>query len=230
MARKPKISQEISKQLIEMIKSDEFPPGSKLPSEMELTKRFAVSRASIREALSVLNAMGIISSHQGGGSFVEEFDVSSLIAPLQIQSADVKQIKHLFEIRIILETEAAYLAALRRTPEDLKRMHKALKSLENDFSADDKTGDEADFSFHRELIRAAHNPIMVYTMDTLSNFYRQVLAITLKQNIGLKRKRQQVYKEHEAIYLAIEAGQPELAKVQCTIHLKNVEKKLSLVY
>ncbi len=229
MARKPKISQEISKQLIDMIKSGEFPPGSKLPSEMELTKRFMVSRASIREALSVLGAMGVISSHQGGGSYVEELNTASLMAPLQIRSSDAKQIKHLFEIRIILETEAAYLAALRRTQDDLQRMQDALKILQNDFSEDDKTGDEADFSFHRAMIEATHNPIMVYTLDTLSNFYRQVLSITLKQNIGLTSKRQQVYKEHEAIYLAIEAGQAELAKVQCAIHLKNVEKKLRLV-
>lgn len=227
--KKTKISQEISKKLIAMIKSGGFSPGSRLPSEMDLAKMFGVSRATIREALSVLNAMGIVSSQQGGGHYIEEMDISSLLAPLQIGPADVRQIKHLFEIRGILETEAAYLAALRRTPEDLKRMYNALKNLEYDFSTDDKTGHEADFSFHREMIRAAHNPIMIYTMENLSKFYREVLALTLKQNIGLKRKRQQVYKEHEAIYLAIEAGQPELAKVQTAIHLKNAEKKLSLV-
>lgn len=226
---KPRISQEISQQLISSIKSGKFAPGTKLPSEMDLSKTFDVSRSTIREALSVLNAMGIISTRQGGGSFVEEFDVSSLKAPFQIEPSDIKQIRYLLEVRTILETEAAYLAALRRTNEDLKRIAQALQHLQYDFSSEDQTGQESDISFHREMIRAAHNPIMIYTMDNLSNYYAQSLSITLKQNMGLKRKRQQVYKEHEVIYLAIEAGEPELARVQCAIHLKNAEKKLALI-
>ncbi|BCJ87707.1 FadR/GntR family transcriptional regulator [Effusibacillus dendaii] len=229
MGKKPKISQTISQQLLTMINTGQFPAGSRLPSEMDLAAHFSVSRATIREALSVLNALGILSSRQGGGNYVEEVDVSSLLTQMQVQATDLQQMRHLFEIRIILETEAAYLAALRRTESDLEQMHNALQILKYDFSTNDKSGDEADFSFHQQMVRAAHNPIMLHTMTHLSDLYRKVLAITLKQNIGLPRKRQQVYKEHEDIYLAIEAGQPELAKVQCRIHLQNVQKKLDLI-
>ncbi|WP_188066522.1 FadR/GntR family transcriptional regulator [Brevibacillus brevis] len=228
MAEKEKISQRISRELLAMIESGQFPPSSKLPTEMELVQHFGVSRVPIREALSVLRAMGIISSQQGGGSYVEEFVPSSLQQQFHIQQTDAENMKYLFEMRKILEPEAAYLAALRRTPEHLEQMRVVTKQLEDDFVSDDRTGQEADFEFHRLIIQATQNPIMIYMMENLASLYRRTLAITLKQNIGLKRKRQVLYKEHESIYLAIEAEEPELAKVQSIIHLKNVEKKLYL--
>jgi GntR family transcriptional regulator, transcriptional repressor for pyruvate dehydrogenase complex len=226
MEKKEKISQRISRELLAMIEDGKFPPGSKLPTEMELASQFGVSRVPIREALSVLRAMGVISSQQGGGSYVEDFAPFSLLQQFHIQSANAKSIKHLFEMRRILEPEAAYLAALRRTQEDIERMRDVLKLLESDLSSADKTGLEADFEFHRSLIQASYNPVMIHTMENLSSLYKSTLSITLKQNLGLKRKRQIVYKEHLDILLAIEAEEPELAKVQCCIHLKNAEKKL----
>ncbi|MBM7644091.1 GntR family transcriptional repressor for pyruvate dehydrogenase complex [Scopulibacillus daqui] len=226
MEKKEKISQKISRDLLEKIESGRYPPGSKLPTEMALASQFGVSRVSIREALSVLRAMGIVSSQQGGGSYVEETIPYALLQRYQIKENDAETLKHLFEMRRILEPEAAYLAALRRTPEELERIREVLKQLESDLGSEDKTGMASDFQFHRSLIYAAHNPVMIHMMESLSSLYKEALSITLKQNIGLKRRRQIVYQEHKAIFCAIEKSEPELAKVQCSIHLRNVEKKL----
>lgn len=228
MEKKEKISQKISRELLTMIEAGKFPPGSKLPTEMELAAQFGVSRVPIREALSVLRAMGIISSQQGGGSYVEDFAPFSLLQKFYIQNVNAESIKHLFEMRLILEPEAAYLAALRRTPEDIERMRNVLKLLESDLTSTDKTGLEADFEFHRSIIQASHNPVMIHTMENLSSLYKSAFSITLKLNLGLKRKRQIVYKEHLDILLAIEAEEPELAKVQSSIHLRNANKKMAL--
>lgn len=211
-----------------MIEEGTFSPGSKLPTEMELAARFEVSRVPIREALSVLRAMGVISSQQGGGSYVEERAPFSLLQHFHVHEANAENIKHLFEMRRILEPEAAYLAALRRTPEDIERIRKVLALLESELVSADKTGLEADFEFHRSIIHASHNPVLIHTLENLSSLYKRTLAITLTQNLGLKRKRQIVYKEHYDILCAIEAEEPELAKVQSIIHLKNAEKKLHL--
>ncbi|MGX9134287.1 FadR/GntR family transcriptional regulator [Rummeliibacillus sp. JY-2-4R] len=228
MKQKEKVSQKISRELLLMIENGKFPPGSKLPTEMELADLFGVSRMPIREALSVLRAMGIISSQQGGGSYVEEAIPSSLTQHFQIQKADGESIRHLFEMRKILEPEAAYLAASRRTSDELEKMREVLKWMEHDFNIKEKTGREADFEFHRSIIQATHNSVMVLMLENLSSLYNKVLDITLKQNVGLVRKREIVYKEHENIFLAIEAEEPDLAKVQSIIHLKNVEKKIHL--
>ncbi|WP_134701150.1 FadR/GntR family transcriptional regulator [Ammoniphilus sp. YIM 78166] len=228
MEKKEKISQKIARELLAMIERKEIIPGSKLPTEMELAARFGVSRLPVREALSVLRSMGVIYSQQGGGSYVESKVPPSFYHPFEMDSSDAESIYHLFEIRRILEPEAAYLAALRRTPEDLEHLRNVLEWLKDDFIADDKTGQEADFEFHRAIIQAAHNPMMTYMFENLSALHKKILQMTLRQNLGLTRKKQIVYKEHENIFLAIEAEEPELAKVQCLVHLKNVEKKLHL--
>jgi GntR family transcriptional repressor for pyruvate dehydrogenase complex len=229
MEKKSNMAQKISRELLAMIESGKFPPGSRLPTEMELANQFGVSRVPIREALSVLRAMGIVSSQQGGGSYVEEIVSFSILKYPQIQQADAETIKYLFEMRKILEPEAAYLAALRRTPEDMNRMRDMLKLLESDLASAEKTGMEADLEFHRSIIYSTHNAVMIHTMENLDSLYRKTLAITLKQNLGLTRKRQTVYEEHRNILLAIEAEEPDLAKVQTTIHLRNAEKKLFLL-
>jgi GntR family transcriptional repressor for pyruvate dehydrogenase complex len=228
MEKREQISQRISRELLKMIEAGKFPRGSKLPTEMELAAQFNVSRVPIREALSVLRAIGIIYSQQGGGSYVAENSIASLPQHFQIDHSDMESIGYLFELRKILEPEAAYLAALRRTPEELEQIRNALRWLEDDFITEHKTGQEADYKFHLSVFQASHNPIMINMLESLSSLYKRTLSITLKQNVGLKRKREIVYKEHENIFLAIEAEEPELAKVQCTIHLNNVEKKLQL--
>lgn len=228
MSKKEKMSQIISRELLTMIETGQLSPGAKLPTEMELAARFGVSRIPIREALSVLRAAGVISSRQGGGSYVEETAGSALLQRIRIESDDVESIKHLFEMRKILEPEAAYLAALRRTPEQLERMRQVLRLLENESVDQGKSGMKADIEFHRAIILATQNPIMIQMLESLSSLYERALKITLQPNTELERKRQAVYKEHQNILLAIEAEEPELAKIQCTIHLKNAEKKLSL--
>ncbi|MFC8689686.1 FadR/GntR family transcriptional regulator [Brevibacillus porteri] len=230
MSAREKISQKVSRELLQMIESGQFPVGSKLPTELELADRFGVSRVPIREALSILRAMGMVSSRQGGGTYVE--DVSShKIYSFAIQHSDEESIKALFEMRKIFEPEAAYLAAIRRTVLDLEQLQNALDRIEEAIALNDTVNiGVADFDFHRLIVRATANPIMISTMESLAPLYEKSLAITLAPNMGLERKRKIMYKEHQDIFSAIEAEEPELAKVQCLIHLKNAEKKLLLFY
>lgn len=228
MSQKEKVSQVIARELLSMIETGKFPPGSKLPTEMELTAQFGVSRVPIREALSMLRAAGIIMSRQGGGSYVEESTNSTTLKRIHIESDDIDNIKYLFEMRKILEPEAAYLAALRRTPEQLENMKRILGELENESIEKAKTARKEDIEFHRSIVWAAQNPIMIQLQDNLSSLYEKTLQITLRPNIELKQKREAVYKEHQDILLAIEAEEPELAKIMCQIHLRNAEEKISL--
>lgn len=228
MSQKEKVSQIIARELLTMIETGEFPPGSKLPTEMQLTAHFGVSRMPIREALSMLRAAGVINSRQGGGSYVEETTNSTLLQGIRVESDDVENIKYLFEMRKILEPEAAYLAALRRTPEQLDKMKSILDRMENKSIEKGTTAMEEDIEFHRSIILSTQNPIMIQTLESLSSLYERALKITLRPNIDLKQKRKAVYNEHREILLAIEAEEPELAKLHCQIHLRNAEQKLSL--
>lgn len=228
MTKKEKISQMISKELLQLIEKGQYPPGTKLPTEMELAAQFGVSRVPVREALSVLRASGVITSKQGGGSYVEETTSTALFQGIEIESDDVENIKYLFEMRKALEPEAAFLAATRRTPEQLEQMKEILYQLKKESISEGKSGMEADIEFHRSIVLATQNPIMIQTIENLSILYEKALKITLQPNTELEHKRKSVYQEHQRIIEAIELEEPELARVQCLIHLRNAEKKLGL--
>lgn len=228
--KKTKRSQLIVKDIMSKIQGGEYSLHSRLPTEMSLSKSYGVGRSSVREALSVLKSLGIVTSRQGGGHFVAEVDLEFLVDNLEIETEEYQEIKHLFELRITLESKAAYLAAERRTEEDLEQLRVALEKLKEALESKGRHGQEEDFLFHQSMIRATHNPVMIKVMEDLSEMYAKTLNVTLKKNIGLVHKRQQIYQEHEAIYQAIKEGKPELAKVQCIIHLENVQKKINYLF
>ncbi|WP_428912085.1 FadR/GntR family transcriptional regulator [Niallia sp. Krafla_26] len=228
MSQKEKVSQTIARELLNLIKTGELPPGSKLPTEMQLSSQFGVSRMPIREALSMLRAAGVIYSRQGGGSYVEESTNSTRLHQIRVENDDIENIKYLFEMRKILEPEAAYLAALRRTSKQIENMKKIVKSMENESIEKASSAREEDIAFHRAIIEATQNPIMIQTQVNLASLYEKTLQITLRPNMELEIKRKAVYKEHLDILLAIEAEEPDLAKLLSQIHLRNAEEKLSL--
>ncbi|MGE8203214.1 FadR/GntR family transcriptional regulator [Heyndrickxia sp. NPDC080065] len=224
------LSNHIVRDIISKINSGEFPVHSKLPPELTLAKNYNVGRSTVREALSGLKSLGILSSKQGGGHYIGEVDVHFLLENFEINTEEYLEIKALFELRYILDTEAAFFAAERRTEEDLVELRKALTDFKQTLLSTSDSGRDADFNFHKAMVNATHNPFMIKVLHDLSEKYQKALSVTLKQNIGLNEKRHAVYKEHEDILKAIEEGKPELAKVYCKIHLDNVQKKLNFLY
>src|SRR3546814_2822984 len=109
-----KVNEEIVHQIKRSIQEGKLKPGEKMPSGRELAEQFNASRASVREALSAMEMMGIISIHPGEGSYVRHLPSNSMLetlaASVQTESVDIF---HLLEMRKIIESEIAALAALR---------------------------------------------------------------------------------------------------------------------
>ncbi|HUW65384.1 MAG TPA: FadR/GntR family transcriptional regulator [Spirochaetia bacterium] len=222
-----KASEQIFEELMRMIRFGHYVQGDRLPSENRLAEMFGVSRSPVREALSVLTASGIIESKQGGGSYVKAAIEAPVLQKIIEKAVDFKDILHLLEMRQMLEPEAAYLAAQRRTEEDLANIEQALVGFGTVTEDGQAIGEEEDFALHRALVVAAHNPILLDIVDYVSKHYRRSLALTLAQNIGLWQKRQQVYNEHMAICAAVRDRQADLAKVQSQVHLDKVRQKVT---
>ena len=103
----------------QMIADGELQAGQKLPSERELAEKFNVSRVPIREALKILEYMGVLDSSPGDGTYVKNTSAQSLVSKMDFSfDATADTIRDLLELRIVLETFAAYHAAQRRTDED----------------------------------------------------------------------------------------------------------------
>lgn len=120
-----KASHQILEQIKQNIHNGTYPVGEKLPSENVLADAFGVSRVPIREALGVLEASGIVTSRQGGGRRVIDHSILSKYEPIVMEIACPKEIDSLLEMREVIEHEAAAIAALRRTPEELRAIENA---------------------------------------------------------------------------------------------------------
>lgn len=222
-----KVSEQVLDRLKQMIKEKEISPNTKLPSENELAKMFGVSRAPIREALSVLAASGLIESRQGGGSWVKEIHLVDMLELVTFEMVQIDQVFELLEMRSIIETEAAALAASRYQDNDLENIEQALNRFKETVDNERSIGHEADFQFHWEIVKASKNRFLMQSVENLSELYHKALAFSLKKNIGLKRKREQVFDEHLNILNAIKNREPDKAAYYMKTHLMNARNKLS---
>jgi DNA-binding FadR family transcriptional regulator len=211
----------------QQVRSRALQPGQKLPTESEIMKVYGVSRTVVREALSRLQAAGLVETRHGIGTFVLEPRTGTgfWIDPADIATAvDVLAV---LELRISLETESAGLAAQRHTPEQLAEMRAALDALE---ANPDGTGDTvtSDFRFHLVVANATGNR---YFADIMSH-----LGATLIPRARINSPRlamedpsqylRRVNREHEEIYQAIARRDPESARAAMRIHLTNSRERL----
>lgn len=224
--KKTRIADQVLEQLKEKIKNGDFPTGSKLPSENELARMFGVSRVPIREAISILSASGLVESIQGGGTFIKKEPTENLLDKVVYEMITKEEVYDLLELRMVIESAAAGLAAERRTESELKQIHEALLHLGEAVKNKESVGDLPDFEFHLNIVKASHNIFFIRTVENVRELYRKALLYSLKKNIGLDGKREQVYQEHVNIYEAIKNQDSEAASKYMRIHLENARRKL----
>ena len=172
-SRTHKISDQIIEQIRNAILSGRFKPGDKVASEKELMSEFAVSKATLREALRVLEGMGLVEIRKGiaGGVFIAEVDMKTtihgIINFLHFREVSVKDITM---IRYLLEPPVAQIAASRIQPEDIAK----LESLIVEHPAVPQTIVSREIGFHRYLARMTGNPILILVMDFIDNILNDV--------------------------------------------------------
>ncbi|MBS0342386.1 MAG: FadR family transcriptional regulator [Proteobacteria bacterium] len=208
------------------IRSQVLRPGDKLPTESEIMQAYGVSRTVVREALSKLQAAGLVETHHGIGTFVLEPRQSGVFRLDAGEVAASIDVLAVLELRISLETEAAGLASTRRTEEQLRAMRMALDDFEANVA---QAGDTVapDFRFHLEIARATGNQ---YFADIMSHLGTTIIPRTRIQAISNQTRSAEylsrVNREHEEIYAAIARHDPESARAAMRIHLTNSRERL----
>jgi len=224
--RTKKIYEEIVQQIKGLIGEGNLNPGDRLPSERELSERLAVSRASVREALSALAAMGVIDIRPGEGTFIQNIRNGAIVEPLAMALLmDRQAAMELLEARQALEGEAAYLAASRSGPEDLEKMAAILKEMERDLQRG-TLGEDADWRFHLAVAEAARNSILARLMHTVSDTMRQALRTSRQRLYTTPGNPEKLFEQHNQIYEAIKAHNPRAARRVICNHLRFVEREL----
>jgi len=150
------LSSELAQVLVDRIRGGDYPPGTKLPKEASIMEEFGVSRTVVREAISSLQAVNMAETRHGIGTFVLKVEES---APFRIRPEQLGTLRDtiaLLELRIGVETEAAAIAAARRTEANLVSMQAALDAFSEAIEAGQDAAN-ADFQFHREIALATQN-------------------------------------------------------------------------
>ena len=166
--RAPSQSQRVVAGVTERIRHGDLRPGERVPTEPALMQEFGVSRSVVREAVSRLQASGLVHTRQGVGSFV--LAAMPKGAALQAPSPELRMRQKLdmLELRLSLESDAAALAAQRRTPTQLAAMEAALAEFATRLNAGGSTA-EADFQFHELIAQATGNEYFVNVLRSMSS-------------------------------------------------------------
>jgi GntR family transcriptional repressor for pyruvate dehydrogenase complex len=208
--------------LKEMISSGELHPGSRLPPERELAKRFSVNRASIRQALKALDIMGIVHQRVGDGTYLTQDASTTLRAPLDfLILVDGISFQELFEARRIVEPELAARAALRRSDEDVVELEKAVVAMQARPDMDAQELAEIDLKFHEVIWHASGNRVCQRMFSTLHRALSRSLAVTTPL-----RDDDMPIAAHSRICAAIREGNCEQARALMHQHLLDGERTI----
>ena len=213
------LTEQLAQALAAEIRAGRPGPGARLPTEAALSAQYAVSRTVVREAVSRLKSLGLVASRQGSGVFVS----ASGFSPLNFAAGSARSrdaVVQIVEVRRALEAEVAALAARRRRAADLRRIRQAMKALDRAVAAGGD-GVEEDVLFHRAIADAAANPYLIETLDYLGQFLRGATRVTRANEARREDFSRQVREEHEAIVLAIEAGDALRAQGAASRHMDN---------
>jgi GntR family transcriptional repressor for pyruvate dehydrogenase complex len=164
-----------------MIESGALQPGDKLPSQKELAEGFGVSRATVREAFSSLQGMGLIELRHGTGTFVSDSNMDKrLYAPMQAALLIGRNdLVKLHEVRTILEAGASRWAAVNRTSEAYEEIAVAITEFE--WASNDEDRVQADVRFHQAIAAATDNPVIENLLTALTDALADVIRTTLTQ-------------------------------------------------
>jgi len=221
--RQQRLHERVVQQLTQLITSGTLPPGTSLPTEPELARQFGVSRTVIREAVRVLAAKRLVTVRHGSGMWIQPPEQWDYLDPLVLfeslragQGREVLQ--EILELRRILETNAAELAALRRDEHDQQTLTELITAMRQ---ALDNAAQyiELDLAFHEAIMQAAHNRLLREARRPLVAVLRHGWQLTSQ----IPNRGRLSHRGHEDVYAAIMAGDPVAAREAMSRHLERFE-------
>jgi GntR family transcriptional repressor for pyruvate dehydrogenase complex len=219
VGRMPRLSDTIAEQLLEAIVAGRFSEGDILPSERELGDQFGVSRTVIREAIRALATRGVVEVQSGRGVRVIALDTASVTEAMSLllRGDSAIDFSKLHEVRMMLETHVAGLAAERSTDAELVELEKLMDHWVA-AGADVSASSLLDVDFHRAIAKCAHNELYLVLLDSIAG----ALLENRRATLALEHSHAKVLAEHRAIVKAISEHDPEAARAAMEQHLQGV--------
>lgn len=225
--RVQKVYQLVLQQLRQLVAEGVLKPGDRLPPERELASQLQVSRTSTREALRALEIQGLLQIRPRGGTFIRQTDVQALIDALDhlLDGDSTSSVLEMLEVRRILESECAAIAARRRTSHDLSGMEESIKDMER-YENDEEQGLEADLRFHFFVARATGNSALIGLMNALGAKMKETIRATRRSRFSVPGRFLETLEEHMEIYASIRNRNSVRARKLMKKHITNVRDEM----
>jgi GntR family transcriptional repressor for pyruvate dehydrogenase complex len=220
---RPSLVDTVVERIREVIEQGRLKPGDRLPTEGALSRQLGVSRTVVREAVSQLETLGLLSVQRGRGTFVGTgSSLTSCVKLLRSALAlSPRELSQFTEFRKALECYAARRAAERATPEDLAELQTLCEEMDR-AGRDDLEAMQIDFQFHRRLMAVTGNELMGRVLEVVQEFALASMVKTTPQ----PRDREQSHRRHQAIVRAVRAGDPEAAEKAMQAHMEHTLRLL----
>jgi GntR family transcriptional repressor for pyruvate dehydrogenase complex len=215
------LASNVAEQLRRQIAEGRVRVGEYLPPQKELAEYFGVGLSTIREAVQLLSAAGLLKSHPGKGTWVSDDALGSIIDSRAVKTrlGELKA-RQVYEARSVIEVALTEMAANRSTPDDLAKIRQALYAMEA--AQDDQEFVEADLLFHLSVARAGHN-------ELLEQFYQLVqklLIQVINELIQFPHVKPESIALQTAILEAVVSGDVSAAKLAAQAHMDYIESLL----
>ncbi len=216
--KKRRVHEEIIAQIRRQLAEGRWKPGDRLPSERDLSERFKVSRASVREAIRALESAGLVRIKTGEGTYVASGSevLLSPLASVLLQQKDVYL--DIFEARKVIEPEIAALAARRASQEEIQKMEGILEEQARQI-AQGESGVEADTAFHSLLTQSTKNKIILRLNDAIVDSLHE----TRERSLNVHGRPARSLAGHREILKAVRAKDSARARRAMLQHLTSIE-------
>jgi len=199
--------------------------GQALPSERRLTEKLGVSRSALREGMRLLRARGVIDTQHGKGSFVASLAPQQYTMPMMhLLASQPRTLYDLFEVRGMLEAEAARLAARRGTEVDFILITRCYEDMTAPAALNLPPDERAklDHAFHRAICEASHNPILVTMLQSLTDLLLSSVFASVNNLYHREPLKKQIDRQHARLYNAVTGRLPDQAHKAAREHIRHV--------
>jgi GntR family transcriptional repressor for pyruvate dehydrogenase complex len=218
-AKGRRLYEDIVQEFSSLIRHGVLKPGERLPSERVLADQLQVSRSSVREALRSLELQGLVISKRGSGTFINTDNLESMVALLaSTLTSGADTLKHIFEMRHMLEPQIAALAAQRANKQEVAELESILEEQVKEI-ADGGTGVDSDTAFHFAMASATHNSALVKVISAVEDILRR----SRNQSLQEPGRPQRSLASHREILGMIHSGDAAGARRAMEYHLTTVE-------
>ncbi len=221
--RRTRVYEQVASRIQQLILEGEFRPGDRLPTERELAEQFRVSRSSVRDAIRVLELMGLVEARQGEGTVVRDLSPDAVVTPLAsllLRSRGL--LADLLDVRKMIEPHLAARAAVHATEEEVARLQAILDRQRAKAQAGQLAVEE-DSEFHYTIATAARNQVILRILDVLMD----LLRTSREKSLQVPGRLQKSLEGHRRILRAIRRRDPAAAEAAMRRHLEEIEQVLA---